>query len=85
MYFGGVEDERLAYGYECANGDPQYTNLVINNPDHPYFFASYLYASNAATEYFPAILDVSASYYNFGDAEWAAYDRYQSKLENLKA
>lgn len=71
----GTEGETFEYD---ENGDPQYTDLVINNPDQPYFFASYLYASNAATEYFPAILDVSASYYNFGDAEWAAYELFRT-------
>jgi len=61
------------------NGDPHYTDLVINNPDQPYFFASYLYASNAATEYLPSLMDVSASYYNFGDAEWNAFELFSTE------
>ena len=71
----GTENETFTYD---ENGDPQYTDLVINNPDQPYFFASYLYASNAATEYFPSMMDVSASYYNFGDAEWQAYELFST-------
>lgn len=74
----GTEGKTFTYD---ENGNPQYTDLVINNPDQPYFFASYLYASNAATEYFPSIMDVSASYYNFGEAEWNAYELF-STLSN---
>lgn len=66
----GTEGETFTYD---ENGKPQYTDVVINNPDQPYFFASYLYASNAATEYLPALMDVSASYYSFEDAQWNAY------------
>lgn len=66
----GTEGETFNYD---EDGRPQYTDLVINNPDQPYFFASYLYASNAATEYLPGLMDVSASYYSFGDTEWDAY------------
>lgn len=69
--------EELTFTYD-QDGTPQYTDLVINNPDQPYFFASYLYASNAATEYFPGIMDVSASYYSFGDAEWQAYELFST-------
>ena len=74
----GTEGETFTYD---EDGKPQYTDLVINNPDNPYFFASYLYVSNAATEYFPSLMDVSASYYAFGDAEWNAYDLF-STLSN---
>ncbi len=66
----GTEGDTFTFD---ENGDPQYTDVVINNPEQPYFFASYLYASNAATEYLPALMDVSASYYSFEDAQWNAY------------
>ena len=72
--------EGVTFEYD-ENGDPQYTDMIINDPDTAYFFASYLYVSNAATEYFPAIMDVSASYYSFGDAEWEAYELF-STLSN---
>lgn len=70
----GTEGDTFVFD---ENGVPQYTDVVINNPDQPYFFASYLYVSNAATEYLPGLMDVSASYYNFGDAEWAAYELFR--------
>ncbi len=70
----GVEGETFEYD---SDGNPQYTDLIINNDDLPYFFASYLYVSNAATEYLPTKMDVSASYYSFGDEEWNAYNLFR--------
>lgn len=68
----GIEGE--AYTLD-ENGDPQWTDLVINNPDGlPYLFASYLYASNAASGFFPYVNDLSRSFYDFNDAQWEIFE-----------
>lgn len=43
LYSFGVEGESL----EFIDGKPQYTNLVVNNPDIPFDTARYLYCINA--------------------------------------
>lgn len=61
--------------YTMVDGTPQYTDLICNNPDGlSYFFASYVYASNAATGFFPYINDMSRTYYNFNDNQWQVYE-----------
>jgi putative aldouronate transport system substrate-binding protein len=68
----GVEGESFEYD---ENGDPQYTDLVINNPDGlSYFFASYVYATNAASGFFPYINDMSRTFYDFNDNQWQVYE-----------
>jgi len=67
----GVEGE----SYTMVDGKPQYTDLVINNPDGlSYFFASYVYATNAASGFFPYINDMSRSFYNFNDNQWQVFE-----------
>ena len=67
----GVEGE----SYTMVDGEPQYTDLVINNPDGlSYFFASYVYATNAASGFFPYINDMSRSFYNFNDNQWQVFE-----------
>ncbi len=68
----GIEGE--AYTLD-ENGNPQWTDLVINNPDGlPYLFSSYLYATNAASGFFPYINDLSRSFYNFNDMQWQIFE-----------
>ena len=68
----GVEGETFEYD---ENGDPQYTDLVINNPDGlSYFFASYVYVTNAASGFFPYINDMTKTFYDFNDNQWALYE-----------
>ena len=72
----GVEGET----YTMVDGKPQYTDLITNNPDGlSYFFASYVYASNAATGFFPYINDQSKSFYDFNDNQWQVFE----DLKNL--
>ena len=67
----GVEGET----YTLVDGEPQYTDLIINNPDGlSYFFASYVYASNAATGFFPYINDMSKTFYEFNDNQWQVFE-----------
>lgn len=67
----GVEGET----YTLVDGEPQYTDLVINNPDGlSFFFASYVYATNAASGFFPYINDMSKNFYDFNDNQWQVYE-----------
>lgn len=67
----GVEGET----YTMVNGEPQYTDMIINNPDGlPYFFASYVYATNAATGFFPYINDMAKTFYEFNDNQWQVFE-----------
>lgn len=73
----GIEGETYTLD---ENGQPQYTDLVTNNPDGlSYFFASYVYATNAASSFFPYMNDLSRSFYEFTDNQWEVYD----DLKNL--
>ena len=68
----GVEGETYTLD---ENGDPQYTDLIINNPDGlSYFFASYVYATNAATGFFPYINDMAKTFYEFNDNQWQVFE-----------
>ena len=73
----GVEGETYTID---EDGNPQYTDLVINNPDGlSYFFASYVYATNSASGFFPYINDMSRTFYDFNDNQWEIYE----DLKNL--
>lgn len=68
----GVEGETYTLD---ENGEPQYTDLIINNPDGlSYFFASYVYATNAASGFFPYINDMSKTFYDFNDNQWQVFE-----------
>ena len=57
------------------NGKPHYTDLIINNPDGlSYFFASYVYATNAASSFFPFLNDMSRTFFDFTDNQWQVYE-----------
>lgn len=67
----GVEGET----YTMVDGAPQYTDMIINNPDGlSYFFASYVYATNAASGFFPYINDMTKTFYDFNDNQWQVYE-----------
>lgn len=69
--------EGLSYTLD-ENGEPQWTDLMINNPDGlAYFYTSYLYATNNAAEYIPALMDTAKNNYAYTDAQWAAYDLFK--------
>ena len=68
----GVED--VTYTLD-SEGKPHYTDLIINNPDGlSYFFASYVYATNAASSFFPFLNDMSRTFYDFTDNQWQVYE-----------
>ncbi|MBQ9269014.1 MAG: extracellular solute-binding protein [Oscillospiraceae bacterium] len=67
----GVED--VTYTLD-SEGKPHYTDLIINNPDGlSYFFASYVYATNAASSFFPFLNDMSRTFFDFTDNQWQVY------------
>lgn len=68
--------EGYTFEYD-ASGKPCYTDVVLNNPDYPEMFATYLFVSNVATEYLPGIMDATVGYYYFGDQEWAVFERFR--------
>lgn len=71
-------DEGNSFEYD-ENGDPQYTELITNNPDGiSYKDACYIYASAVASGHLPSIMDVRAGYYYFTDKEWAVFDAFRS-------
>lgn len=68
----GIENETYTLD---EDGQPHYTDLVINNPDGlSYFFASYVYATNAASSHFPYMNDLTRSFYDFNDNQWEIYE-----------
>ena len=73
LFNWGVEGEAYTLN---ADGEPEYTDMMINDPDMAYLFTAYLYASNTASEYAPSIMDVSKQYYSFDDTAWDAYYLY---------
>jgi putative aldouronate transport system substrate-binding protein len=67
-------EENVTYTLD-ENGDPQWTDLVINNPDGLNFmFASYLYATGIGSVYFPGVYDMEKGYYSYNDDMLAAVD-----------
>ena len=71
-------DEGHSFEYD-ENGNPQYTELITNNPDGlSYKDACYIYASAVASGHMPSILDVRAGYYYFGEEEWNVFDTFRT-------
>ena len=71
-------DEGGSFEYD-ENGNPQYTELVTNNPDGlSYMDACYIYVSAAASNHMPGILDLKATYYYFDEAQWKVLDTFMT-------
>lgn len=72
MYNWG--EEGVAFEYD-ENGDPQWTDLVVNNPDGLNFmFASYLYATGVGSTFFPGVYDMEKGFYSYNEDQLAAVD-----------
>ena len=57
-------EEGVSYELD-ANGEPHWTDLIINNPDGlSYMFATYKYASGQATTFFPGVFDMEKGFYD---------------------
>lgn len=71
-------DEGHSFEYD-ENGNPQYTELITNNPDGiSYKDACYIYASAVASGHLPCIMDVRAGYYYFDESEWNVFDTFRT-------
>lgn len=71
-------DEGHTFEYD-ENGNPQYTEMVTNNPDGlSYMDACYIYVSAAASGHMPGILDLKATYYYFDEAEWNVLETFST-------
>ena len=76
MYNWG--EEGVAFEYD-ENGQPQWTDLVVNNPDGLNFmFASYLYATGVGSVYFPGVYDMEKGFYSYNDDQLEAVDTLAS-------
>lgn len=76
MYNWG--EEGVAFAYD-ENGQPQWTDLVVNNPDGLNFmFASYLYATGVGSVYFPGVYDMEKGFYSYNDDQLEAVDTLAS-------
>lgn len=71
-------EEGVSYELD-ANGEPQWTDLVVNNVDGLNFmFASYLYATGVGSVYFPGVYDMEKGFYSYNDDQLAAVDTFAS-------
>ena len=71
--------EGLSYELD-ENGDPQWTDLIVNNPDgYSYVVARTVFAGAGI----PGILDMSRDYYAFSDLEWEAYNTFLGVDEDI--
>ena len=70
-------DEGHTFEYD-ENGQPQYTDLVKDNPDLSYMDACFILVSAAASGHMPGILDLRPGYYYFGEKEWAVFDSFKT-------
>lgn len=58
-------EEGVSFEYD-ADGNPQWTDLVVNNPEGLNFmFASYLYATGVGSVYFPGVYDMEKGFYSY--------------------
>lgn len=71
-------EEGVAFNYD-DNGDPQWADLVVNNPEGLNFmFASYLYATGTGSVFFPGVYDMEKEFYSYDDEQLAAVDTFAS-------
>ena len=72
MYNWGEEGVSFEYG---PDGEPHWTDLIINNPDGlSYMFATYKYASGQATTFFPGVFDMEKGFYDPKPGQLEALD-----------
>ena len=76
-------EEGVSFEYD-ENGDPQWTDLIINNPDGlSYLFASFKYASGQATTYYPGVLDLQKGFYNAVPGQLEALETLATLTDGL--
>lgn len=68
--------------YTMIDGEPQFTDLVLNNPDGlEYAQAAYLYASSNRSR-MPFLSNYSRCFSEFTDAQWDALDIYEKDCDH---
>ena len=56
-------EEGIAYEFD-ADGNPQWTDLITNNPDGwNFLFATFKYATGPASAFYPGVYDIEKSFY----------------------
>ncbi len=76
VYNWGNEGESFEFD---ENGDPQWTDLVINNEEGLNFmFASYLYATGIGSVYYPGVYDMEKGFYSYDEEQLNAVDVFSS-------
>ena len=73
LYNYGVEGQAFEYD---ANGEPQWTDLIINDPDLQYNQTSYIYATHNGTTYMPGLQKLSKGFYGFTDDQRQAMEAF---------
>lgn len=74
-------EEGVAFEYD-DNGEPQWTDLVINNPDGlSFMFASYLYASGTGSVYFPSVYQIEKEYYDAKPGVLEAMETFDTQTD----
>lgn len=75
----GLENESFVYD---ENGEPQWTELVTNNPDGiPYNAASLMFGASTGTTFMPSVLNVAKDFYKFSDSEWETVRTFQNQTD----
>ena len=68
--------------YHMVDGEPQFTDLVLQNPDGlEYAQAAYLYASSNRSR-MPFLSDYARCFAQFTDAQWAALEVYEDDCDH---
>ena len=73
LYNYGLEGQAFEYD---ENGDPQWTDLIISNPDMQYNVTSYIYASHTGTTYMPGLQKLTKAFYSFTDEQWQCLEAF---------
>ena len=78
-------EEGYSFEYD-AEGNPQWTDLVVNNPDGLNFmFASYFYATGVGSVYYPGVYDMEKGFYSYNDDQLAAVDTLANLTDGANA
>lgn len=74
QYYYNWGEEGVAHTID-ENGEPQWTDLITNNPDGlSYMFATYKYAASQASTFFPGVFDMEKGFYDFTEEQLEAVD-----------
>ncbi len=75
LYNWGLENDTFVYD---EDGNPQWTEKITNDPGgRPFIFTSSFYAGGVGSVYFPGVVDMSKTFYEFTEDEWNAMDIFK--------